>query len=474
VQAAQALALPREQRGRALLRLPEDQWFDRKSRRISGRDLADVLIGFANAEGGLVVLGLWGSRIEGIGGTANKQNEWRQAAADFTLPTVPSRHRLVECVNEAGEADALFVVEVEPSDRIHSNKKDEVYLRVGDENRRLTFMQRQELLYDKGQASYEVTPIGEATVEDLYEDLLASYAAAVSHPDPKRLLRARGLIDRRDNLTIAAVLLFAEHPQQWIPEASIRILRYRGMERGTGARQQLLEDIRIDGPVPMQLNAAQEAIFRLLPTRRALAPTGRFERIGLIPRDAWLEGLVNAAIHRSYSISGDHIRIEIFDDRIEVESPGRFPGISDMSNPLKVTRFARNPRIARVCADLDFGQELGEGIRRIFEEMRLAGLADPEYRQTSGSVRLVLTSTPIDVELESRLPRGARDLVRIVREAGRISTGDLVQASGYSRPAVVKQLNALKDVGLIEWIGKSPKDPRAYWQLKREERPTAG
>lgn len=218
----------------------------------------------------------------------------------------------------------------------------------------------------------------------------------------------------------------------------------------------------------MQLNAAQEAVFRLLPTRRALARTGRFERIGVIPRDAWLEGLVNAAIHRSYSITGDHIRIEIFDDRIEVESPGRFPGISDISNLLKVTRFARNPRIARVCADLSFGQELGEGIRRIFEEMRLAGLADPEYRQTSGSVRLVLESAPIDVELESRLPPGARDLVRIVREAGRISTGDLVEASGYSRPVVVKQLNALRDVGLIEWIGKSRKDPRAYWRLKRE------
>jgi ATP-dependent DNA helicase RecG len=220
--------------------------------------------------------------------------------------------------------------------------------------------------------------------------------------------------------------------------------------------------------VPLQLTAAQEAIFRLVPTRRALASTGRFERIGLVPRGAWLEGLVNAVIHRSYSISGDHIRIEIFDDRIEIESPGRFPGISDMSNPLKVTRFARNPRVARVCADLNFGQELGEGIRRIFEEMRLAGLADPVYRQTSGSVRLILNSTPIDVELESRLPRGARDLIRFIREAGRISTGDLVQASGYSRPVVVKQLNALKDAGLVDWVGKSPKDPRAYWQLRRD------
>jgi ATP-dependent DNA helicase RecG len=468
VQAAQALALPREERGRALLSLPEDQWFDRKSSRISGRDLADVLIGFANAEGGLVVIGLWGGRVEGVESTSNRQNEWRQAAADFTLPTVPARPRLVECINSAGKADTLFVVEVEASDRVHANHKDEVYLRVGDENRRLTFGQRQELLYDKGQASYEVTPVGDAITEDLDQDLLASYAVALNHPDPERLLRARGLIDRRDSLTLAAVLLFAEHPQRWVPEASIRILRYRGVLRGTGARQQLLEDVRIDGPIPLQLNAAQEAVFRLLPTRRALARTGRFERVGIIPRDAWLEGLVNAAIHRSYSITGDHVRIEIFDDRIEVESPGRFPGISDISKPMKVTRFARNPRIARVCADLSFGQELGEGIRRIFEEMRLAGLADPEYRQTSGSVRLVLDSTPIDVELESRLPPGARDLVRIVREAGRISTGDLVEASGYSRPVVVKQLNALKDVGLIEWIGKSRKDPRAYWRLKRE------
>jgi ATP-dependent DNA helicase RecG len=468
VQVAQALALPPDQRGQALLGLPENQWFDRKSRRITGRDLADLLVGLANAEGGLLVLGLWGGRVEGINGPPDRQNEWRQAAADFTHPPVPFRERVVDCVNDAGAPDSLFVVEVEPSDQVHVNKKDEVYLRVGDENRRLTFAQRQELLFDKGQASYEATPLKGATPIDLHQQLLASYAEAVGHPDPIRLLKARGLIDRGGNLTVGAVLLFSEQPQQWLPEANIRILRYRGTERGTGSRQQLLEDIRLDGPVPVQLTAAQEAIFRLVPTRRALAPTGRFERIGLVPRDAWLEGLVNAGIHRSYSISGDHIRVEIFDDRIEIESPGRFPGISDLSNPLKVTRFARNPRVARVCADLNFGQELGEGIRRIFEEMRLAGLADPVYRQTSGSVRLILNSAPIDVELESRLPRGARDLVRLIREAGRISTGELVQASGYSRPVVVKQLNALKDAKLVDWVGKSPKDPRAYWQLSRD------
>lgn len=67
----------------------------------------------------------------------------------------------------------------------------------------------------------------------------------------------------------------------------------------------------------------------------------------------------------------------------------------DRESPLAATRFARNPRIARVCADLQFGQELGEGIRRMFDEMRQAGLTDPHYRQRSGSVQLTLVCEPI-------------------------------------------------------------------------------
>ncbi len=77
-----------------------------------------------------------------------------------------------------------------------------------------------------------------------------------------------------------------------------------------------------------------QAVLDRMPTRRALGASGRFERIGLVPQDAWLEGLVNATVHRSYSISGDNIRVEIFDDRVEIESPGRFPGIADAREPL--------------------------------------------------------------------------------------------------------------------------------------------
>lgn len=462
----QALAQDPAHRGDSLLGLPEDQWFDRKSARVGPRELADILIGFANSEGGTVVVGLWNGVVEGItaAGPA-KLSRWRQAVIDFTAPPLPHRIRLVDCRNSRGDPDQLLVFEVEVSHQVHVNRREEVFLRVGDMNRRLTFSQRQELLYDKGKASYETTPVSDATLEDLDRSLLGSYAEAVNHPDPERLLDARGLLTHSGAVTVAAVLLFGIHPQRWLPEACVRVLRYRGTERGTGARQQLLSDVRIEGAIPWLLEKARQTIVDLLPARRALGGDGRFERIPLVPTDAWLEGLVNAVIHRSYSMSGDHIRVEVFDDRIEIESPGRFPGVVDFSDPLHVSRFARNPRVARVCADLRFGQELGEGIRRIFEEMRLAGLADPAYTQTAGSVRLTLSSAAVDRALEARLPRGARSVLRLIREAGRLSTGEVAEVTGGSRPAVLRQLRALEQVGLIEWVGRSKKDPRAYWRL---------
>jgi len=313
--------------------------------------------------------------------------------------------------------------------------------------------------------NYEARLLPNASLDSLDDELTEKYASAVAAPDALRLLQARGLAER-EQLTIAGVLLFAEYPQRFLPEAFVRVLRYRGRERGSGARQQLLEDRRLEGPIPRLLLEARAEIQRLQPTRRALAKEiGRFADIPLVPEDAWLEGLVNAVVHRSYSLSGDHIRFEIFDDRVEVWSPGRFPGLIDLSDPLNAPRFARNPRIARVCADLSFGQELGEGIRRIFEEMRAAGLTDPVYRQGSGGAHLTLSGEPIDRELDARLPDRGRDIMGALREAGRLSTGEVAAILNVSPPVARGELGLLRDLGVIEWVGKSARDPRAYWRL---------
>ena len=184
-----------------------------------------------------------------------------------------------------------------------------------------------------------------------------------------------------------------------------------------------------------------------------------------MPADAWLEGLVNAVVRRSYSLGGDHIRVELFDDRIEITSPGRFPGIVDLADPLDAPRFARNPRIARVCADLHFGQELGEGIRRIYEEMRLSGLQEPVYRQSAASVRLLLSGEPVQRALDGRLAPDARAVSVALRDARRLSTGEVAAMLGRSRPYALGVLESLRTAGVIRWVGKSHKDPRAYWEL---------
>lgn len=391
-----------------------------------------------------------------------------QAPIDFCVPPVRATHRLLPCVTNEGGSDHLLIFEIRPSEGVvHANAKDDVYLRVGDENRKLSFAQRQELTFDRGPGSYEARPIADIATAKLSDALLGSYVEAVGASDRRRLLQARSLIDEEERLNVAGWLLFASHPQARMPEALVRVLRYRGSERGAGARQQLIADERFEGPIPDVIRHAGTQVQRVQPTRRALGRRGRFEEVPLVPEDAWLEGLVNAVVHRSYSLAGDHIRIEVFDDRIEITSPGRFPGIVDLTDPRRAPRFARNPRIARVCADLSFGQELGEGIRRIYEEMRDAGLDDPVYVQTAASVRLILSGEVVERRLDAQLAPDARAVTAALREAGRLSTGEVAELLSRSRPHALKVLRSLETPGIVRRIGKGPKDPRAYWELAR-------
>jgi ATP-dependent DNA helicase RecG len=461
---AGALALPAEEVGRALLTLSEDQWFDRKAVTVSREKLAQLLVAFANAEGGMGVIGLSDGRVQGTLHAPDRVNGLRQAAIDLTVPVVPHRIETVPCVNERGEPDELLVIRVEVGTQLYLTHKDEAFLRVGDETRRLTYDQRRELLFDKGQAAYEAAPLPGATFESLDARLAGSYAEALRTDDVRRMLVARGLA-QEETLTVAGALLFADHPQQWLPHALVRVLRYGGTHRESGSRQQIDADHRFEGPLSRQIEAAREAIRSVQPTRRALGHGGRFQDIPLVPEEAWLEALVNAVVHRSYSVAGDHIRVEVFRDRIEVSSPGRFPGLVRLDDPLNTVRYARNPRIARVLADLSLGQELGEGIRRMFQEMRAAGLGDPLYRQTSGSVQVVLSGEPVDRALDAALPEETRLIVGALREAGRLSTGEIQEILGMARPATLRRLYALMRAGVVEWVGKSDRDPRAYWRL---------
>lgn len=142
-----------------------------------------------------------------------RRNELAQASLDFCVPPVHVSHQLVDCIADGGEHDHLLVLDVAPTAGVvHANSKDEVYLRVGDENRKLTFAQRQELAFDRGHDSYEARPLPGATVDTLDTTPLSECAGALGAPDPLRLLRARGLLTG-DTPTVAGLLLFDQHPR---------------------------------------------------------------------------------------------------------------------------------------------------------------------------------------------------------------------------------------------------------------------
>ncbi|MBR1741925.1 MAG: HTH domain-containing protein [Lachnospiraceae bacterium] len=123
--------------------------------------------------------------------------------------------------------------------------------------------------------------------------------------------------------------------------------------------------------------------------------SGRFVENPEYPEFPWFEGIINAIAHRDYAASGQFIKVSMFDDRLEIESPGRFPNIVTADN-ISYTRFSRNKTISRVMTEFEWVRELNEGVKKIYSDMTDAGLPEPEYIETPNTVRLVLRNN-IDV-----------------------------------------------------------------------------
>lgn len=450
----------------ALCETGESQWLERKSFRIKGKDLAKAFVAMANAEGGVVAVGVSNRQPEGLP-TIAQENEIRQATFDFCDPTVPVRINVTETTTPDGKPAQIFVCEIEASDRVHSLKNGECFLRVGDETKQLRTDQILELRYSKGEQQFDVTPAPTAERDDLDDKKLAAFATVIGASSVDSVLNARSLLTREGKPTVAAILCFGKNPQRYFLNAYIRVLRWGDSDRLPGVSQQLLFDERFEGTLEEQVADAAARIDELLPKVKRLSANGNFEWQSVIPRDVWLEGLVNAVVHRSYSMIGDHIRFEIYPDRIEVSSPGRFPGLADPRKPLSIARFARNPSIARIAAELRIGQELGEGIKRMFFEMHQVGLAEPVYSQNGNVILTLRAQRRINDAMLAELPTNADTVLAALGSSQQpLGTSEVAAIAKLSVPTARRVLAALRDKGLIAWEGKSPKDPRAVWRIK--------
>lgn len=204
---------------------------------------------------------------------------------------------------------------------------------------------------------------------------------------------------------------------------------------------------------------------------------GQFKTLPEYPEFAWFEGIVNAVTHRNYSIFGDYIRIMMFDDHLDIHSPGKLPNIVTVEN-IKHERFSRNPRIARTLTEFGWVREMNEGVKRIYSEMESYFLHEPKYTEPGNKVVLTLENNIVsrqlrvadriheDIDSYTDLSEDEKVIVHYMYNSGqKMTTLRASELTGRSRRFSGKLLQRLVEQEVLEWHGTSRNDRNQYYTL---------
>ena len=467
----------------------ENKYFDRKSARIRVSDLAPHISGFANADGGTLVIGISDKtmELEGINSVGEEKiNNLINAPKDGCKPMPKYQEEFLEITNSKGDPDRLLLLHIFGSvDQIIRTTQDKTYLRIGDKTREMLGDNLRNLEYSKSARHYEDEINTDIKISDLDSELISAYKEHVGAEDltTEQVLRARGFIkehDGKEYLTNAATLLFAKNIQQFYPNCRIRFIRYDGSFAKVGTEINIIRDYSIEYPLLRIIDEAKGFIATQLREFTALDPnTGRFQIVPEYPEFAWLEGVVNAVTHREYAMSGNFIKISMYDDRLEIESPGKLPNVVTLQN-IKNTRYSRNPRISRVLTEFGWVRELNEGVKRIYSDMARFFLDEPVYSEPEESVRLVLknnivmrtmrqksrTKNSIGNNVWDQLDDIERGILTFLTGRGKAKRSEIESYVGKATRTVTLRLNRLMEQDLIIATGNKH-DPNRTYELKQ-------
>ena len=371
-----------------LATLSESQTFDRKSIRIAPKDLAVIMVAFANADGGTIAIGIADDgKPEGIDMHIKQANELLRVPFDYCQPTIKVTSEQITFTHDNGETDHVLLMHVAQSQKMHTNQKDEVYYRVGDKSKKPTFDERLQLLYDKGEMVYESKPVFGASLKDVDLQLVKQHTYLIGYPkSPLNYLEENNQMIVKDGadykVSSAAILLFGRHPQNFFPRAQVRFIKYEGTEALTGAQMNVMKDVIFDGTILDMVTKSIAFVSTQIREHTYLGPDARFITQAEYPEFVWKELIINAITHRDYSILGTDIQIKMYDDRITVESPGNLPSIVRLDN-MRHVHFSRNPLIAKFLKAHKFVREFGEGVDRMYQESIEAGKSEPKYEQVA-------------------------------------------------------------------------------------------
>jgi ATP-dependent DNA helicase RecG len=439
----------------------EDHFFDRKAAAIKGAKLQKIAVAFANADGGEVFVGITDEKDETdpnkrwIGApTIEDYNQHIQALTEVQ-PALPMELTFIKA---DGQHTYVLKIQIEKSQAVHKTSDGSVYERKGAQSLPVTDPARMTALsFAKGAVSYEDYSVDSAIAEDIVDsprlgEFLADYSPS---SDPLELSLNKNLIDRKTfKPKVAGLMLFAVDPASLMPKkCSVRIIRYETKEDDP-ERDHLGPIESVEGALYPLIHETVERVTAIMSAISVWTTDGP-KAMSYPPETLW-EIVVNALIHRDYSMSDD-VQILIFDNRIEILSPGRLPAFVTKENILDV-RYARNPRIVGMLSRYKTppNKDIGEGLNTAFQKMKEWRLRSPDVQDEGNYVRVVIPHATLATPQEA--------IMEFVVKHGIITNRQARDITGIkSENAVKSEFYKLKDIGLIEMIPEL-KGNKAAWR----------
>ena len=415
----------------------EDQTFDCKSIQIDPKALAVPIVAMANADGGVLAIGVSDKTrtLEGVDQHTEKLNELLRVPFDFCNPSIPVTCSYLPCKDKDGNENHILLMEIPASMYLHTNQADEAFMRVGDKSRKLPFDERVQLMYDKGERFYEDTAVYGATVDDIDMDAVADYTKLVGYSKtPLEYLRENnGFVTTNkqgeEDVSTACILLFGKNPQKFFPRARTRFIRYEGIDEKVGAEMNVIKDVTFEGTILNQVRKTIDFIETQVREHTFLGQHGQFVTRRDYPEFVIQEMTVNSVCHRAYSIKGTEIQIKMFDDRLVFETPGKLPGMVKPTN-IRNTHFSRNPKIAAFLKAYHYVKEYGEGVDRIYRELEANGTSALSFRTDDFILKISVPKVSEKVTVKTKK----------VSEKVTVNDGDITQKVTVTRQVLLEKL----------------------------------
>lgn len=334
--------------------------------------LADELCAFANRDGGIMLCGVADDgKIQGM--SREEMADLDRVLVELSNQTIEPPLR-IDVHHRELDGKAFILVEIPRGEAVHE-RSGRAYIRQGASKRLLQRDERLRLEQKRTQNRYlwydkQVVP--ETGFETLNERLWEPLLSVEGATDPRRgLTNLRLLAQDEDGIaraTVAGVLLCATSPQDWLPQAVIMATHYRGLDRAS----EQLDAREIVGPLPLQIADAVQFVVRNM--RVAARKTPEREDVPQYSKAAVFEAVVNAVAHRDYSMSSRRIRLSMFRDRLEIDSPGQLPNGMTIES-MESSQATRNEAIASVFGRIPVGAISGSDHRGFLMERRGDGVS---------------------------------------------------------------------------------------------------